>query len=129
MRFLTAVGMTGIIIINRHIKAESLIINSVGHRPTNDIRTKPEALKGRYQGLRPFRACLRGVSFDRALPYPIDFCPFRAFPKTYSQHRNSTFYILHSTFLINISFPLIILFNSRIIIKFGIGNREDVCFF
>ena len=57
---------------SRQAKAESLVINSVGHRPTNRDVQSHQALKGRnpdsaLSGLR-----LRGFRQDRALPYPID---------------------------------------------------------
>jgi len=59
-------------VVNRQVKAESLVVNSVGHRPTNRNVPSSLALKGRNPdvALSGLRFC--GFCQDRALPYPID---------------------------------------------------------
>jgi len=59
-------------VYNRQAKAESLIVNRIGYRPTNRNVPSSLALKGRHQD-----SALSGLRFcafcqDRALPYPID---------------------------------------------------------
>ena len=56
----------------RQAKAESLVVNSVGHRPTNwDVRSR-QALKGRNQDVALSGLGLRRLRQDRAIPYPND---------------------------------------------------------
>ena len=61
-----------IVKINRQAKAESLVVNSVGHRPTNWEVSSSLALKGRNPdfALSGLRLC--EFHQDRALSYPID---------------------------------------------------------
>jgi len=56
----------------RQAKAESLIINSVGHRPTNRNASSTLALKGRHRDFALSGLRLRGLHQNRALPYPND---------------------------------------------------------
>ena len=57
-------------------KAESLIINSVGYRPTDWSAPFSLALKGRYQDFALSGLRLRGLRQNRALPYSIDYKAF-----------------------------------------------------
>ena len=55
-------------------KAESLVINSVGQRPTKRNTHEHQALKGRNRNVALSGLHIRGChSINRALPYPNDY--------------------------------------------------------
>ena len=59
------------------VKAESLLINSVGHRPTNwNVPPSAKPCKGVIR-ISPLRGLARRVApDDRAMPYPNDYKAF-----------------------------------------------------
>jgi len=62
-----------------YTKAESLAINSVGHRPTSGMRivslSPARAQSFRFQAFSLTNGT--DARFRRAMPYAIDFAPFR----------------------------------------------------